>query len=298
MSLEDDRNTFKEFLFKKPFLERWLPVVFEQLKMYRTNAIPQKKLLPTYSYNIFAIYRNTYFQAIPHLDETVCVTDKEYLAQCRSIDEAKKVLKIDWRNLGRAIGYLTRGVRFFDMEIGGFIEESGLSQLSPEEQKEVKQMLFGEHFLQPIKKFIKSQTVGVKTRKIRQLLATLLGATSPLQDMAQWAYLWSPEAMMEFNAGMADGINGLFDEKGQLAGESPRANIYNFLLLAWPEIKEMQESYPRKTLTDLHNWMAPFMRLGVLSKIDLDTFRDICAPPSQHGIGLQLRPLSSRPTST
>ena len=70
--------------------------------------------------------------------------------------------------------------------------------------------------------------------------------------------------------------------------------MYNFLLMAWPEIKAMMGAKPRKTLTHLYDWMKPFMRHGVVAEIDLDSFRDVCAPPSQGGIGLKLRPLSSR----
>lgn len=76
-----------------------------------------------------------------------------------------------------------------------------------------------------------------------------------------------------------------------------RANIYNFLLLAWPEVKDMLEAKPRKTLTDLYEWMGPFMRRGVVALVDLDYLRDVCAPTSQAGIGLKLRPLSSRRAS-
>jgi hypothetical protein len=292
--MEKDRDLFRKLLLKRPFLERWLAVLFEQLRMYRAGEAPHGKLLPDYCYNIFAIYRRTYFRVVPILKDTVSVTDKERLAGCQSIEEAKQVVKIDWRNLGKTAGYLTRGIRFFDLEVDKFVEGCGLSNLSPEEQNEVTKMLFGDYFCQRIKNFIKSQTIGTKTGKIRKFLMELFGMTGPLPDLAPLAYQWSPEAMAEFNAGMAEGMAGLFDEKGQLAGESNRANIYNFLLLAWPEIKEMQESSPRKTLTDLYHWMKPFMRLGVLSDIDLDTFRDVCAPPTQHGIGLQLRPLSSR----
>ena len=107
------------------------------------------------------------------------------------------------------------------------------------------------------------------------------------------AYEWSPEAMRQFHEGVAEGTNSFLDENGQLAGESPRAGIYGFLLMIWPDIKAMLESTPRKTLTDLHKWMEPFMRVGVVNLVDLDYLRDVCAPIAQSGIGLQLRPLSS-----
>ena len=93
--------------------------------------------------------------------------------------------------------------------------------------------------------------------------------------------------------GFAEGFNSFIDEVSQLAGESPRTGIYGFLLLVWPEIKAMLESNPRKTLTDLHEWLQPFMRRGLLTNLDIDTLRDVCAPPPS-GIGLSLRPLKVR----
>ncbi len=82
------------------------------------------------------------------------------------------------------------------------------------------------------------------------------------------AYLWGPEALADFNKGMALGLKSFLDEDGQRVGESIRANIYDFLLMAWPEIKEMLEVKRRKTVTDLHTWMLPFMRHGMTSLID------------------------------
>ena len=81
------------------------------------------------------------------------------------------------------------------------------------------------------------------------------------------------------------------DEHGQLVGETNRSETYIFLLLAWPEINAMLAASPQKTLTDLHTWMLPFMRVGVTPYLDIEQLRDVCAPVSQRGIGLSLRPL-------
>jgi hypothetical protein len=296
MSLEDDRNTFKKFLREKSFLERWLPVVFEQLKIWGTFANQSEKLLPDYCYNIFAIYRRTYFKAIPTVGESVSVTDKEKLMACKSVEEAKQFVKIKFRHLGKAVGVTIRGVRFFDLEAERHLEKEGLLSLPADEVAEVNELVFGRHYWRPVKAFFKSQKIGHGTKRIRKYFSTLfLAGTGVSPNFQELAYQWGPEAMIEFQAGLAEGMAGVLDENGRLAGESLRANIYNFLLLAWPEIKEMLESNPRKTITHLHNWMTPFMRLGVVNYVDLDYLRDVCAPPSQSGIGLQLRPMSSRP---
>lgn len=156
-------------------------------------------------------------------------------------------------------------------------------------------MLFGDRPWQLVKNLIEAQRIGTGTKRIRKCLTKLFNPDTGFSpSLTQWAYLWSPEAMPEFYTGMVEGMRGLLDENDRLVGESPRANVYNFLLLAWPEIKEMLDSNPRKTITDLHDWMMPYMRIGVVNLVDLDYLRDVCAPTSQSGIGLQLRPLSSR----
>ena len=99
--------------------------------------------------------------------------------------------------------------------------------------------------------------------------------------------------MMEFHAGIAEGLREFIDENSQLMGETNRTGIYAFLALAWPEVKSMLESNPRRTLSDLYAWMLPFMRMEVVTFLDIDKFRNVCAPPAQHGIGLSLRPLES-----
>lgn len=68
--------------------------------------------------------------------------------------------------------------------------------------------------------------------------------------------------MIEFNEGFTDGLTGFMDRDSRLTGESNRSGTYAFLLLAWPEAKAMLEAYPRKTLTDLHQWMKPFHARG------------------------------------
>ena len=99
--------------------------------------------------------------------------------------------------------------------------------------------------------------------------------------------------MSEFNAGMAEGMTTFLDFDGELKGARNRVGIYSFLVLMWPEIKAMLESDPKKTLTDLHEWLQPFMRRDVIATIDIETLRDVCAPPPS-GIGLSLRPLKDR----
>ena len=114
-----------------------------------------------------------------------------------------------------------------------------------------------------------------------------------IQTLGQLAYLWGPDALAKLNEGVAIGLKEFLDEEGRPINESVRQNIYEFLLLAWPEIEEMLNAKPKKNVGDLHKWMLPFMRRDMCNLIGPDYLRDVCAPmPS--GIGLALRPLSSR----
>ena len=129
---------------------------------------------------------------------------------------------------------------------------------------------------------------------LNQYLAPWIAQIQTLQPQFNGlAYQWSAAAMDEFNQGFADGFNAFMDVSGQLVGESGRAGTYGFLLFAWPEIRAMLESDPRKTMSDLHEWLKPFMRRDIITYIEIETLRDVCAPPPS-GIGLSLRPLNSR----
>ena len=66
------------------------------------------------------------------------------------------------------------------------------------------------------------------------------------------------------------------DDDANLAGESTRSNDYQFMLLAWPEIKEMLDKWPLPTKTDVFNWTKPYTKAGLCSFIDIDQFRDFC----------------------
>lgn len=297
MAHPNDRETVKEFFRRKSFYERWLPVVREMIASFGTQSTssPAPKALPDYCYNIFSMYRRTYFRGLPTLAETVSVTDKARLARAKCIAEAKQVLEINWRALGKAIGIWSRGIRFFDLEAEPSLENDGILNLPLKKQKEISELLFGKKQLKALKEFENSQILRAALKKLGKKKIDELGKTlakvSP--EWVRLAYQWSPGAMAEFSAGMAEGQLSFLDKDGQLAGESTRANIYNFLLMAWPEIKEMLEAKPSKTMSDLHLWMQPFMRQDLMSSIDIETLRDVCAPPPS-GIGLSLRPLKAR----
>ena len=72
--------------------------------------------------------------------------------------------------------------------------------------------------------------------------------------------------MAEFSAGASEGMTGFLDEAGELVGETSRAvTSLLSLLMAWPEIKEMQAAEPPITRMDFHEWAKPFARCGIVS---------------------------------
>jgi hypothetical protein len=49
-----------------------------------------------------------------------------------------------------------------------------------------------------------------------------------------------------------------------------------FLLIAWPEVKAMQESLPEKSRKDLVELMKPFGTLGIVNPLSEDQLADVC----------------------
>ena len=194
------------------------------------------------------------------------------------------------------MGIGTRCVRFAELEAKEEMDKGGVGKQTPDEMMRLFTLVCGEQWAaenQP--KLEAESTETILLELFNQHMASWISKIpTMLPTWTSIAYQWGPEAMAEFHAGYAEGINSFLDENGQLAGESPRSGLYVFLLLVWPEIKAMLESSPRKTVTDLHEWMRPFMSVGITTSVDLDYLRDVCAPVSQSGIGLQLRKLAPR----
>jgi hypothetical protein len=285
----------REFFYALPVLERGRPLFRELL--WVLAGCPDEgqhiKTLPEYCYHIFEAVRKTHFKNFPALTDIIYIRDPAALADAKTIEAAKKVIQMDWKNMGRACGIGMRCWRFAKMEAEDGVDGEGFDGLSPEKVNEVFLVIFGQQW-------IKENEAKVATESPDKILADALNYfMGPwLQEVVtkgamfnSIACQWSPTAMQEFHEGFAEGLNSFIDEQSQLVGGTDRTGTYAFLALAWPEVKAMQESQPkRKTLSDLHEWLLPFMRVGVMPYLDIDQLRDICAPPPS-GIGLALRPL-------
>jgi hypothetical protein len=294
---EFDRQTVREFFYAKPLIERGKSVFDEMLWVLqgRESEGQHLKILPGYCYNIFGALTITFFKNFPAFTDIIFIKDRAGLAEASTIEAAKKVIQIDWKNLGCGVGIGLRCARFAEMEAADGLDGEGFDQFSPEEVKQAFVIVFGQQWVEDNAARIASESPDkILSVMLKQFIAPWIEKMAPAAAMCSvFACQWSPAAFMEFHEGLSAGLGGFLDANSQLIGETSRSGTYVFLLLAWPEIKAMMEDRPKKTLSDLHAWMLPFMRMGVTPYLDIDQFRDVCAPPSQKGIGLSLRPLKS-----
>jgi hypothetical protein len=287
-----DKELARELFSKIPLMDRGTPIQQEMLWVLlgRQNAEQHVKLLPEYCYNIFDVFRKTYFKGFPALSETIKITNPAALPEAKSIEASKKVLQLNWKNLGNLSSILKRCTRFAQMEAQEELEKDGFSGSSPEEITRIFTTICGKEWATTNQSRIETENPNVIIAGMLQTqVASTVSNIPATLDFESLAYQWGPEALADFHAGEAEGMSSFVDFDRQLAGESSRSGIYSFLLLVWPEIKAMQESASRKNLTDLHEWLEPFMRVGLMPYIELDTLRDICAPPAQFGIGLSFK---------
>src|ERR1035441_208398 len=143
------------------------------------------------------------------------------------------------------------------MEAADVLKDDGFGDLTFDKAKELFMVIFGKQWVEENLAAITNEPADkIFAGALNQHLASWIKQIQVLQPkFDDLAYQWSPAAMSDFNEGFTEGFNSFLDVAGQLAGESGRSGIYGFLLLVWPEIKAMLESGPRKTLSDLHEWM-------------------------------------------
>lgn len=297
-----DKQAAKELFYASPLLERSAPILPEMMWVLlgRQGEAQHEKILPDYCYNIFEAFRATYFKGFPLLAETVQVIDPAGMTTPQTMTTLSKVLRLDWKNLGQLSGIGMRCIRFAQMEAAEHVENDGFNDYTPDEINDLFTVICGRSWVAANQEKIKAEPPDkIFSEMLNQHIATWVAKLNEMESkFDHLAGQSSPDAMVQFSEGFSEGLTSFLGVDGQLAGETTRSGIYGFLLLVWPEIKAMLESDPKKTLSDLHEWMKPFMRQGLTAYIEIDTLRDVCArPPS--GIGLSLRPLkTSRPAAS
>ena len=294
---EADRKTAKELFYSMPLIERGKPLFAELLWVLngRQNEDEHAKILPDYCYNILDALRTTYFKNFPALTDTIYIKNSGELSGAKTIEDAKKVVQVDWKNLGRMCGIGVRCLRFAELEAANGVDGEGFGDCTPEKAKEIFTVICGRQWVMKNAARIAAENPDkLFSEMLNEFIASYVNKLVPAGlTCGAFAWQWSATAMLEFQEGFTAGLDGFLDEHGQLVGETNRSSTYIFLLLAWPEIKAMLEANPKETITDLHAWMLPFMRVGVTTYLDIDQLRNVCAPVSQKGIGLSLRPFKS-----
>ena len=97
---EADRKTVRELFYAMPIMERGAPIFKELLWVLlgRENRGQHVKALPDYCYPIFDALKATYFKNFPALTDIIFIKDKAGLPAAKTVEAAKKVIQMDWRN--------------------------------------------------------------------------------------------------------------------------------------------------------------------------------------------------------
>ena len=297
LSQPNDKELIKQFFYQVPLIERAKPLIGELIWILqdRPDMDMHENVLPDYCYNVMDVFKRTLFKSFPLLTDTIYVMDQAGLESAKNVEEAKKSVRVDWRNLGRLSGLGMRCARFSELEAQEKLKEDGFDTLPPDEMKDFCTVVFGREWVTANEAMVLAVTPDqLFARMLQDYLQVWLDQFRTLTpQFANLAYQWSPQAMAEFNAGMAEGMSSFLRGDGELKVIGNRFGIYSFLVLMWPEINAMLVANPQQTVSDLHEWLQPFIRREMVANITIEALRDVCEPPPR-GIGLSLRPLKVR----
>lgn len=128
-----------------PLFERGAPVFKELLWVLtgRENEGQHVKLLPDYCYRIFDAFRATIFKNFPALTDIIFIKDNAALLEAKTIEAAKKVVQMDWRNLGRMFGIGMRCIRFAELEAEKGVDGEGFGKPPLDKAKDLYTIIFG-----------------------------------------------------------------------------------------------------------------------------------------------------------
>ena len=143
-----DKQTVKEVFYAMCLVERFKPIMTELLWVLlgRNDAAQPVQILPEYC--IFDVFQRTYFKGLPLFSETVEIIDPSAMTTAATIENIKKVLRIDWKKLGRMTGIGMRCIRFAKLEAAQELENEGLDEMSPAETDELLVVIFGRPWVE------------------------------------------------------------------------------------------------------------------------------------------------------
>ena len=128
-----------------------------------------------------------------------------FLASAKSLEQTKKVVRLDWRNLGRVVGIAGRCLRFAQLESADKLKEDIFDDLPPEKTEEMFLVIFGRPWVAANLEMIRREPPEkVFTGMLNQYLAVWLAQLQAMRPkIDDLAYQWSAAAMEEFNQGLA-----------------------------------------------------------------------------------------------
>ena len=197
------------------------------------NPVAHERCLPDYCYHIFEKIRQVTFKAMPKFDDMIAITSGlDALKACKTIEEIKKVTRIDWVRMGIILGIGKRAVRFVEMEAENTLKREGVWGLAPKNGVADLALVFDRSRLEKMANADGIKDVG---RGLEQILMEntsvyLEKIPSMIDNMVKLAYLWSPDALADLHKGMAIGMNEFLGADGQLVGESVPAEYLRFFV--------------------------------------------------------------------
>jgi hypothetical protein len=223
---EADKQLVRQIFFAVPMVERGKPIIAE-LTLFLLDGHDSEahtKLLPDYCYNIFGVFGRTLFKGFPKLKDTVQIIDPAGVPTAKTLEEAKKVIRIDWKNIGRGFGIMARCLRFAELESAEEINCDEAGESTPQQTEDMLRIICGAQWVAQNQVLIQNEPFERVIQKM--LLEQVASALAPLQnlkvDFNGLAFQWSPAAMTELHEGFAEGFNSFIDEDSQLVGESLR----------------------------------------------------------------------------
>jgi hypothetical protein len=214
----------------------------------------------------------TIYKPFTPFSEVFTFTDEKQAATCKTVDEAKQFMKVDWDKLGSVFAMGERSMMFFENEAEQQLKREGLLDLTAEENDKFFKLIIGERWMKKKMAEIQAQENGKPVEEIIEKKITAIEETTKkaVPEWHQKAREWEPEAVTSFHTGVAKGSAEFLDKDGKLKGERKikLKNTYEILLICWPEIEEMIKT--KKRMEDLWNWLVPFSHPYWIEIQDLD----------------------------
>jgi hypothetical protein len=280
---EKARVKMRKMLLRKCFMERREPVQ-DELKWVitgRPNEAQHQKILPEYCYNIFELQKRTIFEAFAPLSAVITFKDKDRAATCKTVEEAKQFMTIDWKKLGSVFAMGERGLNFLENELERKFKREGFHELTLKKGDEIYRLVFGERWWKKKMAEIQAEAPNGLINDIfgKRITALEERTKKAIPEWHQKANEWGPDAVINFHAGVVKGSEQFLDKNGDLKGERKikLRETYEFLLIAWPEIEDMLKANPPKSRTDLWEWMRPFSYACWIEIHDLEPLNRLCA---------------------